>query len=62
MAGIGIGLTLLGYSGILYGYCLFRGYNITPVQLFSSTWPPPNAVASAGKGLVAGAQKAAQNA
>ena len=45
MAAIGIGLVLVGYAGILYGYCLIRGYDVTPKQLFSSTWPPP------GKGV-----------
>ena len=56
MAGIGIGLVLVGYSGILYGYCLFRGYQITPKQLFSSEWPPNKAaVTEAGKGAAAAA-------
>lgn len=40
MAALGIGLIFIGYSSGLYGYCLFRGYDITPKQLFSSAWPP----------------------
>lgn len=40
MAAIGIGLVLVGYAAGLYGYCLFRGYDVTPKQLFSSQWPP----------------------
>lgn len=40
MVAIGIGLLFLAYTAGLYGYCLIRGYNITPKQLFSSTWPP----------------------
>jgi hypothetical protein len=40
MAAIGIGLVWAGYSAILYGYCLFRGYDVTPKQLLSTTWPP----------------------
>ena len=40
MAALGIGVSWVAYSAILYGYCLFRGYNITPKQLMSRTWPP----------------------
>lgn len=40
MAGLGIALVWMGYTGVLYGYCLFRGYNITPKQLLSKDWPP----------------------
>jgi len=40
MAGIIIGVLFLAYTYGLYGYCLLRGYNVTPGQLFSSTWPP----------------------
>jgi len=50
MVGVGIGLVLAGYSSILWGYCMFRGYDITPKQLFSSTWPPPGPKAPAKKG------------
>jgi hypothetical protein len=57
MAGIGIGLVLIGYSSILYGYCLFRGYDITPKEMFSSQWPPNNGVDDAGKGAASAAQK-----
>lgn len=40
MAGLGIGLIWIAYTGGLYGYCLFRGYNVTPKQLLSHSWPP----------------------
>jgi len=40
MAAIGIGLGWLSYTTILYGYCLFRGYNVTPKELLTPTWPP----------------------
>lgn len=42
MAAIGIALAWGGYSCILYGYCLFRGYDVTPKQLLSPSWPPPD--------------------
>jgi hypothetical protein len=42
MAAIGIGLVWVGYSVSLYGYCLFRGYDVTPKQLLSPQWPPLN--------------------
>lgn len=51
MAGIGIGLLLVGYATGLYGYCLIRGYDVTPKQLFSSTWPPPSRTPDTQKGL-----------
>lgn len=40
MAGIGIGLIYLGYVGMLQGYIFFKGYNVTPKQLFARVWPP----------------------
>lgn len=40
MAGIGIALVWAGYTAGLYGYCLFKGYDVTVAQLFSSKWPP----------------------
>lgn len=40
MVGIGIGLVFLAYTAGLYAYCLIRGYNISPKQLFSQNWPP----------------------
>jgi hypothetical protein len=39
MAGIGIGLAWAAYTGILWGYCLIRGYDVTIKQLMSSQWP-----------------------
>lgn len=40
MVAIAIGLVWLGYTSGLYGYCLLRGYNVTPKQLLSPSWPP----------------------
>lgn len=46
MAGIGIALVFTSYSILLYGYCLFQGYNVTPKQLFSfKEWPPGTPIA-----------------
>lgn len=56
MAALGIGLVWISYTVGLYGYCLFRGYDITPKELLSSSWPPGKfdakaAGAAAGKAL-----------
>lgn len=40
MVAIGVGLAWAAYFGGLYGYCLVRGYNVSPKQLLSKTWPP----------------------
>jgi len=40
VAAIGIGLVWISYTTVLYGYCLFRGYDVTPKQLLSPQWPP----------------------
>ena len=40
MAAVGIGTLWIGYFLGLWGYCLVRGYNISPKELLSSTWPP----------------------
>jgi len=56
MAGIGIGLVWIAYTAGLYGFCLVRGYNVTPKQLLDmKTWPPgtkaaKKAPANAGTG------------
>jgi hypothetical protein len=47
MAAIGMALVFVGYSVGLYAYILIRGYNVSPKQLFSSTWPPILATAEA---------------
>lgn len=39
MTAIGMGLAFLAYAGGVWGYCLLRGYNVTPADLFGSTWP-----------------------
>lgn len=66
MPAIGIGLVWVAYSAGLWGYCLIRGYNVTPKQLLSPTWPPvPVSATSVGGKAVqavgtAGAQAAGQ--
>jgi hypothetical protein len=40
MAALGLALVWAGYTTGLYGYCLLRGYNVSPKQLFSPFWPP----------------------
>lgn len=40
MVALAFGLVWLSYSLMLYGYILVRGYDVTPGQLLSSTWPP----------------------
>lgn len=39
MTAIGMGLAFLAYTGGIWGYCLIRGYNVTPADLFKTTWP-----------------------
>jgi hypothetical protein len=51
MPAVGIGLGWLGYAGVLFGWCLLRGYDVTLGELLSPThpygsgkgqsWPPP---------------------
>jgi len=49
MIAIGMGLAWLSYATGLWGYCLIRGYDISPKQIFSPVgfyagpWPPPPA-------------------
>lgn len=43
MIALSLGLLFLSYTAGVWGYCLLRGYNVTPVQLFSSTWPAAKA-------------------
>lgn len=40
MAGIAVGLMLVSYASLLYAYCLLRGYNVSPRDLFLTSWPP----------------------
>jgi len=41
MAIIGIGLAWVSYTVGLYGYCLIKGYDISPKDLFNrEAWPP----------------------
>lgn len=39
MIAIGFGVTLAGYAVFLLGYCWVRDYNVTPADLFHTTWP-----------------------
>lgn len=39
MIAIGMGLAFLAYTAGLWGYCLIRGYDVTPAALFHSSWP-----------------------
>ncbi len=41
MAAIGFALLWVGYTAALYGYILYKGYDIGPRDLFiPSQWPP----------------------
>lgn len=40
MIALAVGLLWVAYTAGLYGYCLLRGYDITPKQLLSTSWPP----------------------
>ena len=64
MPAIGIALLWGAYFGGLWGYCLIRGYNVTPKQLLSATWPPvPQGAANAfGSGVQAAESAGAQGA
>lgn len=59
MTSIGIGLIWVGYTGLLYSWCLFRGYNVTPKQLLSPTWPPKGGWKEAGESVADAIGKAA---
>jgi hypothetical protein len=39
MVALAIGLTWAAYYGGLYGYCLVRGYGVTPKEMLSPKWP-----------------------
>lgn len=47
MVAIGMGLIWGGYALSLFGWCLFRDYNLTfgqlvsPFHPYTGTWPPP---------------------
>jgi hypothetical protein len=59
MVPIGMALAWAGYTLGMWGYCLVRGYNVTFMQLFGSSWPGPKISASpivkkTGPGLAPG--------
>jgi hypothetical protein len=39
MVPIGLALAWAGYTVGIWGYCLVRGYDVTFVQCFKTTWP-----------------------
>jgi hypothetical protein len=45
MTAIGFGLALVGYAGVMWGYCLLRDYNVTFTGLFRAAWPGVSAAA-----------------
>lgn len=54
MVAIGMGLAWAAYTGLLYGYSLLRGYDVSFKAMFSSKWPtnlPPLNGPSGGSGL-----------
>jgi hypothetical protein len=40
MAAVGVGVVWIAYFLGLWGYCMIRGYNVSPKQLVSTSWPP----------------------
>jgi len=36
---IGFGIAWAGYAAFMWGYCLVRDYDVTPLQLLKTTWP-----------------------
>jgi hypothetical protein len=36
---IGLGVSWLGYTVGIWGYCLVRGYNVTFTECFKGSWP-----------------------
>ena len=50
MAALGIGLVFIGYAIGLNGYCLFKGYDVTPKELWSPIWPPGRTTSSVDTG------------
>lgn len=52
MGALAMGLVWVAYYAGLYGYCLVRGYDVTPKELLSPTWPQyPLNSASGGSGF-----------
>jgi hypothetical protein len=45
MLAIGFGLGLVGYAGVMWGYCLLRDYNVSFTGLFRAAWPGASAAA-----------------
>ena len=48
MIPIGVFMAWGGYTIAMWGYCLVRGYNVTFLSMFKTTWPgvtitPPTA-------------------
>jgi hypothetical protein len=43
-----------GYTGVMWGYCLVRDYNVTVPQLFASAWPSAVSSTNAPAGAATG--------
>jgi hypothetical protein len=43
MLALSMGLLFTAYAAGLFAYCLLRGYNITPLDMFHSSWPAKKA-------------------
>lgn len=50
MIAIGMLITWAGYSGVMWGYCLLRDYNVTVPQLFGNAWPAGGGAAASPRG------------
>lgn len=54
MVALAIGVIWLGYAAAFWGYCLLRGYCVTPLQVLSSKTPASMARAATAKTTAAG--------
>lgn len=58
MVAVAIGVTWAGYALALWGYCLVRGYCVTPLNIMSGKFPQ-QAAAAAPPPAAAGGQASA---
>ena len=56
MIALGFGVAWAGYAAFMFGYCLFRDYNVTVPDLFKSVWPgkPASGATGTAKGVASG--------
>jgi hypothetical protein len=69
---IGIGVAMIGYTLLWWGYSLVKGYDITfaqivsPVHYYTGAWPPaaasPDSIFPGGKNATAASAAAASSA